>query len=338
MHIDGALGEGGGQVLRSSLALSLLTGKPFTMDHIRARRKKPGLLKQHLTAVRAAKEVGAAEVRGDAPGSPSLHFVPGAVQAGNYRFDIGSAGSCLLVLQTILPALMVADRPSRLVLHGGTHNPFAPPYDFFEKTFLAIVRRMGPNVECALHRWGFYPAGGGHIEARITPCKRLEPVEIVQRGPILGRRLTAVITHLPRHIAERETGTFTGTLQWHPDEATILDIANAAGPGNVLMAELRSQALPEIFSAFGRRGLRAEEVARQLADQVRDYLDRNAPVGPYLADQLLIPLAMAGAGRFRTGPLTSHTRTNMAVIQRFLDVSITSEECGDGIIEVKIGR
>src|SRR6185295_18962730 len=158
LKLDGSVGEGGGQILRTALALSALTGQPFQIDRIRAQRRKPGLMRQHLTAVRAAAEVCQATVAGDSLGSMALSFVPGAVKAGSYSFAVGTAGSATLVLQTVLPPLLVAAGPSTLTIEGGTHNPLAPPFDFLERSFLPLVARMGPQFEARLERWGFYPA------------------------------------------------------------------------------------------------------------------------------------------------------------------------------------
>src|SRR5688572_16449750 len=180
--IDGSMGEGGGQVLRTSLALSLVTGKPFRIEKIRAGREKPGLLRQHLTAVNAAAAVGGAHVEGAALGSRELDFRPGPAKPGEYRFAVGTAGSATLVLQAVLPALLTARGASTLVLEGGTHNPFAPPFDFLDKAFLPLLRRMGARVEVALERPGFYPAGGGRFQVRVEPVERLERLDLPSRG------------------------------------------------------------------------------------------------------------------------------------------------------------
>ena len=158
--IDGSYGEGGGQILRTSLALSLVTGKPFSIHNIRAGRKNPGLMRQHLTAVNAAAEIGKAAIKGNSIGSQAFTFNPETIKSGNFHFAIGSAGSCTLVFQTVLPALMISGGPSEIILEGGTHNPFAPPYDFLEKAFLPVINRMGPRVDAVLEKPGFYPAGG----------------------------------------------------------------------------------------------------------------------------------------------------------------------------------
>jgi RNA 3'-terminal phosphate cyclase (ATP) len=337
IRIDGAEGEGGGQILRSSLALSLLTAKPFHIKRIRARRKKPGLLRQHLTAVHAAMAVGAAQVSGCAPGSQELTFTPAAVHPGTYHFDIGSAGSCLLVLQTVLPALLVAGAPSRVILQGGTHNPAAPSFHFMDKVFLPIVERMGPSVAAELKRWGFYPAGGGRVECRITPVAALAPLEIVLRGKIRDCALLAVVAHLPPHIAKREIEAFIREIDWSAQVTEIREIRDSDGPGNVLMAEIHGEGVSELFTGFGRRGVPAEVVGRNLANDVRTYLSAQVPVGPHLADQLLIPMAMARGGLFRTCRPSDHTRTNMAVVQKFMEVRITATPVDGQIWEIAVG-
>ena len=334
--IDGASGEGGGQILRSSLALSLITGQPFRIEKIRAGRRQPGLRRQHLAAVRAAVAVGQARVAGDALGASELEFHPAACAGGDYEFDVGSAGSCGLVLQTVLPALITAGRPSHLVLHGGTHNPFAPPFHFLERVFLPLLSRMGPRVRAELQQWGFYPAGGGKVVVDITPRPRLSPLTLMERGALTGGRLRASVAGLPSHIAERECRIF-GEALGRGFDAAVEELPAAVGPGNVLMAEVESAYITELFSAFGRRGVPAEKVARELAEQVQCYLAAGAPVGPYLADQLLIPLAMAGEGSFYTLPPTRHTRTNIAVVRQFLDVEISLRPVAAALWEVRFG-
>lgn len=201
IRIDGSSGEGGGQILRSSLSLSLATGKPFCIEKIRARREKSGLLRQHLTAVLAAAEIGGAEVEGANLGSQAIRFIPGTVKPGNHRFVIGTAGSGTLVLQTILPALVTASGPSCITIEGGTHNLQAPPFDFLEKCFLPIINQLGAKVVVKLERYGFYPAGGGCFSVTIQPCARLSPIRLVDRGEITQRKSVAVVANLPRTIA-----------------------------------------------------------------------------------------------------------------------------------------
>ncbi|MBO0725661.1 MAG: RNA 3'-phosphate cyclase, partial [Blastocatellia bacterium] len=217
ISIDGSFGEGGGQILRTALGLSLFTGQPFRIEKIRAGRRNPGLLRQHLTAVKAAAKISQAEAQGAHIGSTQLTFTPGRVAPGRYQFAVGTAGSATLVLQTILPALLISDdqeQQTHLTLEGGTHNPFAPPFDFLVKAFLPLLERMGARIEARLERYGFYPAGGGRFEIAVTPVKKLEPIELNERGKILDRRATALVAHLPHSIAERELGVVHKKLSW----------------------------------------------------------------------------------------------------------------------------
>ena len=336
--IDGAAGEGGGQILRTSLALSLVTGKPFRIVNIRAGRKKPGLLRQHLTALKAAVEVGDAVSDGAELGSTELVFRPEKIRAGDYRFAVGTAGSTTLVLQTVLPALMLAAEPSRLTLEGGTHNPFAPPFDFLVRTFLPQLARFGPSVEAKLLRPGFYPAGGGKLEISITPSAKLQPVELFGRGADAGRRVVAHIAALPASIAERAFDQIEKRMAWPRSSFEMEEHPAACGPGFVLTAEVASDQIIETFTGFGERGVRAEQIADAVVDQARHYLAIGAPVGEYLADQLLLPLALAGGGGFRATGLSRHTQTNIDVIQRFLPVRIQTQTAETKGSEVRISQ
>jgi len=317
VHIDGSQGEGGGQVLRSSLTLSLLTGRPFHIEQIRAGRRRPGLRRQHLTAVLAAAEVGKAEVAGAELGSQSLHFHPQGLRAGTFEFAIGTAGSCTLVLQTILPALLLAPGPSRVHLSGGTHNPHAPPADFLERVFLPLLGRMGGQCTLRLLHHGFYPAGGGELEVSVEPAGRLRPLELCQRGALLEQRAEALIAALPMHIAERELATVGRHLGWGQDRLRLVGLSNDRGPGNALLITLAFERITEMFTGFGERGVSAETVAGRVCGLVRQYQASGAAAGPFLADQLLLPLALAG-GAFTTVTPTRHTLTNLQVIERFL--------------------
>lgn len=316
--IDGAQGEGGGQVLRTSLSLAVVTGQTFQIDNIRAGRARPGLLRQHLTAVNAAAEICGAEVTGAALGSTRLTFTPGAVRAGDYRFAVGTAGSATLVFQTVLPALLLAGGPSTLTLEGGTHNPAAPPFDFLERTFLPLVNRMGPAVEVKLERYGFYPAGGGRFTAAIQPAGKLAALELGERGEVSGRRAIGLIANLPAHIAEREIATALEMLAWPAEARVMKGTRESNGPGNAFMLEVESAEVTEIFTAFGEVGVSAESVAKRAVHEAKAYLESTAAAGEHLADQLLLPLALAGRGGFTAVQLNGHAETNMEVIGRFV--------------------
>ena len=332
--IDGVAGEGGGQILRTSLALSLVTGRAFRITNIRGNRAKPGLLRQHLTAVRAAVEISDGACDGAEIGAGELVFRPGGVRAGEYRFAIGTAGSTTLVLQTVLPALALAGGPSRLTLEGGTHNPLAPPYDFLARTFLPVFRRFGPQVEAALVRAGFYPAAGGQIEVSVVPTERFQPVEILTLGGEGSRRVVAHAAGLPPSVAERAFEQVDRRLRWGRDACELVEHSAERGQGFALVGEVASELHTEVFSAFGERGLRAEAVADRLAEQVRAYLAAGQPVGEHLTDQLLLPTALAGGGAFRTAGLSLHARTNIEVIEAFLPVRFGQERLETGGLEV----
>jgi RNA 3'-terminal phosphate cyclase (ATP) len=337
LDLDGSMGEGGGQILRTSLALSMVTGTPVRIRGIRARRARPGLMRQHLTAVEAAARVSGARVEGAEVGSREIVFVPGEVRPGEYRFDIGTAGSTTLILQTLLPALLHAPGPSRLTLEGGTHNPQAPPFDYLERVFLPLLRRMGARIEAVLERPGFYPAGGGRFSVTIDPPARLSGLELLERGEIRSRRAVAILSALPRHVGERELRHVVRETGWDPASQEIREVVSP-GPGNVLLLEVESEALTEIFAGFGERGVPAEEVAARALREMRRYLDAGVPVGEHLADQLLLPLALAGSGAFATLPLSLHATTQIDLIPRFLDVRIEVEERGDGGCVVDLSR
>jgi RNA 3'-terminal phosphate cyclase (ATP) len=336
IEIDGAAGEGGGQILRTSLALSLCTGQPFVLDRIRAGRAKPGLMRQHLTCVTAAAEIGGAEVQGAELNSPRLTFAPGPVRAGDYTFNVGTAGSCTLVLQTVWPALLLADAPSRLTLGGGTHNPMAPPFHFLARSYAPLMRRLGAPVELTLRRLGFYPAGGGEIEVAIQPAAdTLQPFDLDERGNRTEHYAECLSPALHRSVARRELDQLGALLGWDANHLREAPSRQHEGPGNALMATLAHEHVVEVFTQFGEKGTSAEQVARDLAQEVRAYLVSDAALGPHLADQWALPLALAVWKRQRPASytcteLTPHATTNFETIERFLPVRFATSACGNG--------
>ncbi len=324
IEIEGDLGEGGGQIVRSSLALALVTGRPVALSRIRAGRSKPGLLRQHLTAVQAAIQVGMAQAEGAEMGSRNLVFCPGGLQAGRFHFDIGSAGSTTLVLQTILPALLMADGESQVILEGGTHNPLAPTFEFLNRAFLPLLNRLGPKVTAHLVRHGFYPAGGGRIEMEVCPSP-LRGFDLLDRGELKARLGRAVVSQIPQHVAEREADVLRRRLSLQPHEVTA-DVVTSPGPGNVVSVEYEYANVTEVVTEFGRIGVSAERVAANAVRSMRTYLRGSWALGEYLADQWMLPLALAvargnQAWSFSTGPLSSHGTTHFEIIKRFLPVN-----------------
>lgn len=323
--------SGGGQLLRSSLSLAMITGRPFRMTSIRGKRPKPGLMRQHLTCVKAAAEVCDACVDGAELGSVELVFRPGKVAGGDYSFAIGSGGSTTLVLQTLLPALLHAEKSSTLRIEGGTHNPMAPPFDFIEQCYLPMLWNMGVDANVKLEQVGFMQAGGGVITAEIWPIQNWQKLQLTERGAsveIFGRVLHA---HLHGEIAQREIMTASQLLEW-PDSLIKLRYAReSTGPGNAILLGARFANVCEISSGIAQIGKSAEAVATGAAKGLRSYLASEAPVGVHLADQLLLPMALAGGGVFHTLAISSHTQTNMALIEQFLPVKFTVEEPASGV-------
>ncbi len=334
--INGSQGEGGGQMLRTALSLSLVTGKPFRMHDIRGKRSRPGVMRQHVTAVEAACAIGGAECAELAVGASDLTFVPRRVEPGEYRFAVGTAGSTSLVFQTLLPPLMLAERPSRLVLEGGTHNIHAPPFDFVERVFLPVINCMGPHVTARLVRPGFYPAGGGRIEIDIVPSATLARLDLVERGQRQRVEARAVIAALPNDIALRELAAVEKILGWPSESCRIDQLPDEVGPGNIVILEAHFEHCTEIVSGFGKLGVSAQSVGDKAAKRMAGYLASEAFAGPYLGDQLLLPMALAGWGRFSTVKPSQHARTGAEIIARFLDVSVAFDEQDNGchIVEV----
>jgi RNA 3'-terminal phosphate cyclase (ATP) len=337
IDIDGSFGEGGGQILRSSLALSLLTGQPFRLRKIRANRKpKPGLRPQHLASVRAAVKIGAARVTGDTVGSNQMTFEPGPVTAGAYRFDIGTAGATALVLHTVYLPLAVAGGPSEVVLEGGTHNDKAPCFHFLQTTWRAHMARLGLTVSLEMKRAGFYPRGGGQIIARIQPCPVPRPLTMA--GPV-EHKTAAVLSGyagLPDHVASRQARRATVRLRDAGIEPDVAYEEWEGGPGCMLAITLGGP-VSTLFFGLGARGKPAEAVADEAADEALAHARRGVPVDPHSADQLLLPLAIAsGDSEYHVSAMTRHLTTNAAVIKMFLDreITIDGDEGATGVVRV----
>jgi len=343
IDLDGSHGEGGGQILRSALSLSLRTGQPFRLLNVRQNRDKPGLRPQHLVAVQSAAQLGAAEVSGATVGSRELTFRPqlygDGLAGGAYRFDIGTAGSAPLVLQTVLPALLHATGPSMVTIVGGTYNPKAPPFDFIARVFAPLLLRLGAKVQVRMDRPGFYPAGGGQLVAEITPCPRLARLTLRERGAVTSRQATAVVARLPEHVAARELAAVREQLGFSPSCLHTRVITRSASPGNALLIEIESEQVTELFSCVGERGVPAEEVARRAATEASLYLQAGVPVGEHLADQLLLPLALGQGGEYRTVEPSLHTLTQVDLIRHFLpavEIHITQESALAYLVEVSV--
>lgn len=345
--LDGAHGEGGGQILRTGLALSLLTQRPLQIERIRAGRPKPGLMRQHLTCVKAALAVSGGRAQGAEIGSTRLHFTPSAtLHTGEHHFHIPGAGSSLLVLQTILPALLLADAPCTLHLQGGTHNPLAPPFEAVAYSYAPLLRRLGVGLTLELQRRGFVPAGGGCMAVHLTPAPRLTPFDVCERGALLHHWAEAVAPHLKQDIPLRELHTLSACLGW-PNEIgpskplRLMNAADDPGPGNALTAVLAYEHITEVFQELGTHRRSAETVARLVAQQVAQYQRSTGVLGEHLADQWMLPLAVAvwrsgQAARYTCTHLSTHTRTQADTIPLGLPVQIKFETLGSGCTQVRI--
>lgn len=338
--IDGSYGEGGGQILRTGLALSLILGTPLTITRIRAGRKKPGLRPQHLACVRAAAVLSRADVEGAEIGSETVSIEPGPPRAGSYAFDVaeeqGSAGSVALVLQTVLPVLVLADGPSELVLRGGTHVPMSPPVHYVRSVLCPVLGRLGPAVEIELQNCGYYPRGGGEIVVRVTPCGGLAPLELSERGTV--ERITGLsgVTRLPQSIAERQRTRARERLQrWGiPLE---IDAEKLAGPWPGTFLHIVAECGEGLAgaNALGRPGKRAEEVADEASDSLEEFMSSGGAVDPHLADQLIVFLSLAkGRSTVRTSRITRHLLTNLWICRQLLGVEydVQGEEGTAGVV------
>jgi len=319
--LDGAQGEGGGQVLRTALALSAVTGQAFRIDRIRANRLRPGLRPQHLAAVRAVAMSCSAEVHGAFEGSPDLRFLPGAVSAADYAFDIGTAGAATLVLQAVLPVLATAAGTSRVEVAGGTHVPRSPCHHFLSRHWCEVVGRLGLLPRLQLERAGFFPRGEGRVAAEVGPWARPAALDLVRRGALVAVRGIAGEARLRGEVARRAADAARALLWEQRRMETEWDVValNAASPGAFLQVEVVFETGRAAFSLLGERGLRAEVMGERAARWALKFLeDEEAAVDPWLADQLALPLAIAGGGgRLQTSEVTAHLETAAAVLRRF---------------------
>ena len=329
--IDGSYGEGGGQILRTSLALSAVTQKPFEIVNIRLARKKPGLQPQHLTAVKAAAAITSARTEGAELSSTALRFTPGPVKGGEYFFDVsekrGSAGSTSLVLQTIMLPLLFAGEPSQVIVLGGTHVPWSPVFHYLQLVFLPAIARLGAAIDLDIEKWGWYPIGGGKVMLRVNPVRTLEPVTIRSRGSVKRISGVSAVANLPRDIAVRQRNQAMNALSIRRLDGEIEIVsAPSAGKGTLLFLLAEFENSRAGFGALGAVGKRAETVADEACHALFDHLDHPGALDPHLADQIIPYLALAGGtSEFTTSRITQHLLTNIRVVLQFLDVDLDVE-------------
>jgi len=339
VEIDGSEGEGGGQVLRSALAISLLTKRPFKIYNIRANRSKPGLQPQHLISVKAAGAICGAHYKGASIGSTVLYFEPQAVKSGHYRFDIQTAGSTSLVLHTIyLPLVLQGSDCSEIIITGGTHNNHAPCYHFLETTWASYLRRIGLTVKLELICPGFYPRGGGEIRATIEPSNHIKGLNLTTCPLLSTAGGFSAVAGLPESIGKRQARRLSSRLKSAGIESHIpVEQWQAASPGTVTVVIFRQAPIPTLFFGLGERGKPAETVADDAADQAIRFRNSGCPVDPHSADQLLLPLVFSPeCSEYRTSVVTRHLTTNIATLRKFLDrnISVDAEEGQPGTVRI----
>ncbi|PRD23939.1 UNVERIFIED_CONTAM: rtcA [Trichonephila clavipes] len=335
IQIDGSQGEGGGQILRTALALSMITGQAFELINIRAGRKKSGLMRQHLVCVQASQNISQAYVEGAELHSQRLYFAPQHVQSGKYQFQIGSAGSTTLVLQTLLPALLLQNEASELTISGGTHNPLAPTADFIEHCFLPALEKLGIEVEFNLNKAGFFPIGAGEIQIKIQPWQNRNKLSLLDRGTLQSTEAFAAVLNLSEEaqIAQRELATLNKRLKLDTQQQFHL---NGISQGNTAYVKVEHQQHIQLFTALGEMRKSAEQIANHLAEQVKQYIKSNAAIDEYLADQLLLPLALGQGGEFTAQCISEHSRTQATMIEKFIDCKIEFIELAKTLFQVKV--
>jgi RNA 3'-phosphate cyclase len=324
LHIDGSTGEGGGQVLRSSLALAILTRQAVHLTSIRAGRAKPGLQPQHLESVKAAAQICGGQVHGAALNSQQLLFEPGEVHGGRYWFEIGTAGATSLVLQTIFLPLAKAREGSTITITGGTHVPHSPCSHYLERQWLPVLQSSGFWARLTLERAGFYPQGGGEIQALIRPVEAIQPFHCLQRGKLLRIRGISAIANLDDSIARRQKLQALRRLEPICEDSKIETIRMPSpGKGTLLMVQAEFEHSTCCYFSLGAPGKRAEQVADEAVDALEAFLAGDGAVDEHLADQLLLPLAFAsGPSQFRTSRVTLHLLTNAEILQAFLPIQV----------------
>jgi len=327
IEIDGSYGEGGGQILRTALTFSAILSRPLRVHHIRAGRKNPGLQPQHLKAVEALTRMTDGQTGGVKIGSDTITFIPKNILSGDYKFEVGTAGSVTLLLQALLLPLCLSHGSSQLTLVGGTHVPWSPPFHYLQEVLFPTLKFMGISLETSIERWGWYPKGGGILHVEIKPVQELRPILLIDRGRLKKIRGTSAISHLPRHVGERQKDEALRRIETElkmDAEIKVLYDVPANDPGSFFFLVAESEGAVAGFSSLGERGKRAEDVAKEAVDSLKEYFESDGCIDPHLADQLIPFISLAkGNSSFTTTRITEHLLTNLWVVQHFLDVKIS---------------
>ncbi len=326
IEIDGSYGEGGGQILRTALACSAILKRPVKIFRIRAGRKNPGLQPQHLKSIEALAKVTKARTDGVKAGAGTITFIPEEIVPGHYEFNIGTAGSVTLLLQTLLLPLSLSHSSSQLVVAGGTHVEWSPPFHYLSEVLFPALDSMGIRAKAKIERWGWYPKGGGRIEIEIHPASELKPISLTHRGILKKIYGLSAISNLPEHIAQRQRDHALKRIEEELKTEAKIEVLSevpSIGQGSFLFLVAESERVKAGFSSLGRRGKRAEEVADEAIDSLKGYLESDGCIDPYLADQIVPFMTLArGNSSFTTALITEHLLTNLWVIERFLKISV----------------
>lgn len=339
IEIDGSYGEGGGQILRTALAFSAILKKALRVHHIRAKRKNPGIQTQHLTGVESLAKITDAHIEGARIGSGTITFIPQNINPGDYQFEIKTAGSVTLLLQTLFLPLCLCRGNSRLTLKGGTHVPWSPPFHYFSEVLLPVLESIGVSAEVAINNWGYYPRGGGEIKLKIRPNGKWNPISLIDRGSLKKIRGLSAISNLPRHVAERQKEQalkrIHEELKVDAEISTLYD-APSSGAGSFLFLLIEYEKILAGFSSLGSKGKPAERVADEAVNSMRDHIQSDGCIDPHLADQLVPFLIFAkGNSVISTSRITEHLLTNLWIIKQFFDVgiSISGKKGKEGKVE-----
>jgi RNA 3'-terminal phosphate cyclase (ATP) len=350
--LDGGQGEGGGQILRTALSLSAVTGRPFEIRSIREKRLKPGLRPQHVAAVRAVAQITDAVVEGDEVGSPRISFVPRrSASRGAWTFDIGTAGSAPLLFQTLCWPLALAGGPSQMTLKGGTHQDQSPSFHYLALVWAPAVARLGFPFDLSLQRAGFYPEGGGELTATVQEAQPMPPLDLRHRGTLVEAEALSLVAGLDFSVAERQADQVDRRLRETGVLAQVRSVPLPSGPsrGGHVLVVARFERTRSGHGATGEAGREPERTADAAAGAFARFLDGHAAVDPHLGDQLLLPAALVAAGLvprpaaldaatiFTTSDVSRHLTTNAAVIRAFLpvEVDVAGDEGGEGTVTVR---
>lgn len=324
IRIDGSFGEGGGQILRTSVALSAITKKPVEVSNIRAKRDNPGLRPQHLTAIKAIASLCDADVENLNVGSSMIRFSPKEMQGGSMKMDVGTAGSITMILQAIIPAVSLANKRADVELIGGTDNRWSPTLDYLRYVVRPAYKILGINFDVNVLKRGYYPKGGGIVKASIEPCSKLNVLDMVS-APKIEPKMISVCSSLPKHVAERQIASALSRLQKENVKCNSYSasLEQSHSPGSSILIYSTSDYGPFIGGdSIGERGKRAEEVGSEAADKFLDAYLSNAPIDPHLADMLVLPLSLAeGRSKFVVNKASQHLSTNLYIASKIVNCS-----------------